>query len=232
MAPVKVIHFSDLLCVWAYVGQSTLDRVAHDFEAKIEIETHFSSVFPDVVGKVNKLWAERGGFEGYGAHVKEVVDRFDGVRIHGDVWTKVRPMSSASPHLFVKAVELLEHSDDQGGGHRPFSLRWPIRAAHELRKAFFVEALDISNWATQRVVADRIGLDFAAVLKKIESGEAIASLAADYELSQTLGVQGSPTYILNEGRQKLFGNIAYGILASNIQELQKDKSIEDATLCS
>lgn len=228
MASVKVVHFSDVLCVWAYVGQSNLDRLVTEFGPLVEVETHFTSVFPDVQGKITKQWATRGGFEGYGAHVAEVVARFDGLALHPDVWTKTRPLSSASPHLFIKAVELVENAS---GLTRPFPERMPIRAAYELRQAFFAEGRDIGTWAVQRVIAETIGLNFAAVMAQIESGAAIAQLAADYELSQTLGVQGSPTYILNEGRQKLFGNIGYSILSSNIRELLQDEATESATLC-
>ena len=65
-------------------------------------------------------------------------------------------------------------------------------------------------------------MDFDEVLKGIESGQAIARLAADYDLGQSQNVQGSPTYILNEGRQRLFGNIGYSILAANVKELIAD----------
>lgn len=229
MASVKVVHFSDVLCVWAYVGQNNLDQLVAEFGDRVEVETHFSSVFPDVHGKIAKQWATRGGFDGYAAHVAEVVARFDGVSLHADVWTKARPMSSASPHLFIKAVELIE---DARGATQAFPDRLPIRAAFALRQSFFAQGHDIGTWATQRRIAEDIGLDFTLVMAQIESGAAIARLAADYELSQTLGVQGSPTYILNEGRQKLFGNIGFGILASNIRELLQDEPSENATLCS
>ena len=64
-----------------------------------------------------------------------------------------------------------------------------------------------------------------------KTGEAIARLAADYDLAQTLAVQGSPTYIMNEGRQKLFGNVAYGILDANITELVSGASEAAASNC-
>lgn len=228
MGSVKVVHFSDVLCVWAYVGQRVLDQLVAEFGQQVEVETHFTSVFPDVQGKVGKQWATRGGFDGYGAHVAEVVARFEGMVLHPDVWTKARPLSSASPHLFIKAVELIEET----AAAKSFAMRPSIRAAYELRQAFFARGRDIGTWAEQRVVAEAIGLDFADVMAQIESGAAIARLAADYELSQSSGVQGSPTFILNEGRQKLFGNIAYSILSSNIRELLQDEPTENATLCN
>lgn len=59
-----------------------------------------------------------------------------------------------------------------------------------------------------------------------------AKLSADYDLSQHLKVQGRPAYILSEGRQWLFGNISYGILVANKNELLTNLRDEIASLCS
>ena len=59
----------------------------------------------------------------------------------------------------------------------------------------------------------------------------IAALAADYDQAQSQAVRGSPTYILNEGRQILFGNISYGILDANVAELLSQQSAEHASVC-
>jgi predicted DsbA family dithiol-disulfide isomerase len=229
MAPVKIVHFSDVLCVWAYVGQDNLYRLVQEFGDKVDISVHFCSVFPDAHTKIKNTWRDRGGFDGYGAHVRDVVAGFDGIALHDGVWSKTQPRSSASPQLFICAIELLEQSDP---AKVQFADRLSVRAAKELRNAFFADGQDIAKYSVQRTIADRIGMDFDEILKGIESGEAIARLAADYDLSQSLNVQGSPTYILNEGRQRLFGNIGYSILAANVSELITDQSDEIASLCS
>lgn len=227
MSVLKIVHFSDVLCVWAYVGQASLFKLVEKFGDRIEVEEHFCSVFPDTETKINKAWNDRGGFSGYADHVKTIGKGFDSASIHDDVWSKVRPKSSASPHLFIKAIELLEQESIGGA----FFSRLSNRAAKELRTAFFTEGRDISDWAVQRAIGDKIGVDFDEALKKIETGEAIAKLASDYELGQSLRVQGSPTYMLNEGRQILFGNISYSILDANISELLSEKRTEIGSNC-
>jgi predicted DsbA family dithiol-disulfide isomerase len=213
MPSVKIVHFSDALCVWAYIGQANLIRAVQEFGDRVEIDVHFCSVFPDTQTKISTSWRDRGGF-------------------HDDVWAKVQPRSSASPHLFIKAIELLENNPVSKAGNVGFADRLSVKAAAEVRHSFFVDAQDVSNWDMQRQIAEKIGLDFGAVLKKIETGEAIARLAADYELSISQAVQGSPTYILNEGRQRLFGNISYRILAANIHELLTTEPDGDASHCN
>ena len=227
MAALKVVHFSDVLCVWAHIGQASLFKLVEKFGDGVDVDVHYCSVFPDAQTKINNAWRDRGGFSGYADHVKTVSEGFKNVSIHDDVWSKVRPKSSASPHLFIKAIELLEDQATEGG----FFDRLSNKAAMELRDAFFAKAQDISDWAVQRAIGDKIGVEFDDVLKKIETGEAIAKLAADYELAQSLRVHGSPTYILSEGRQILFGNISYNILEANVAELLAEKRHKTGSDC-
>ena len=231
MKPIQINHFSDILCVWAYVGQHRLDAFIADYDDKVEIHQHFCSVFPDVWSKVEANWANRGGFAGYGQHVQEVVAKFEGMQVHPDIWTKVRPRSSASPHLFVKAVEIIAKAGGETLQNTPYATRLPVKAAATLRRAFFEQARDISNWDVQREITVEIGVDFKDVQDTIESGEAIARLAGDYETAQKKGVEGSPTYLLNEGRQKLYGNVSTRVIEANVKELLLDETGDRASRC-
>jgi predicted DsbA family dithiol-disulfide isomerase len=89
---------------------------------------------------------------------------------------------------------------------------------------------DISEWNFHRETAERIGIDYGAV-DKIRSSEAVAQLAADYDLSQKNGVEGSPTFLMNDGRQKLFGNVGYRLLEANVQELLRRPAANEASWC-
>jgi len=232
MTPNKVDYFSDVLCVWAYVGQSRLNRLATDFGDQIDIRVQFCSVFPNSWQKIDTQWKTRDGFEGYAAHVQQVAGKFKGITIHSDAWRVTRPRSSASPHLFIKAVELVEQDLSAGGGPVPFLSRLSVRAAQELRSAFFERGQDVSAWAAHREIAGSIGVDFDQAVAKIESGEAIAELASDYDRAQSLKIEGSPTYVLNDGRQKLFGNVSYGVIEANMNELLTGAGGDVASLCS
>ncbi len=227
MTSLQIVHFSDILCVWAYVGQSNLERLEEDFGSTVNVETRFCSVFPNSHGKIEKMWSSRSGFDGYADHVRQVADGFPDVELHVDAWTKTRPKSSASPHLFVKALELIQSATDKSAERVSLT----SRAVRELRTAFFAKGKDVSNWSAQKEICARLDVEFEHVQAKIETGEAIARLAADYELAQSMNVRGSPTYILNDGRQILFGNVSYAILKANISELLTEQTELNATPC-
>ncbi len=231
MKPIRINHFSDILCVWAYVGQHRLDHFIADYSDKVEIHQHFCSVFPDVWSKIETNWKDRGGFEGYGQHVQDVVAKFEGMQVHPDIWRKVRPRSSASPHLFVKAVEIIAEAGGETVQNTGYAARLPVKAAATLRLAFFEQALDIASWDVQREIAAEIGVSFADVQATIERGEAIARLAGDYEIAAKKGIEGSPTYVLNEGRQKLYGNVSTRVIEANVKELLLDETGDRASRC-
>jgi len=224
MPPVKITYYSDLLCVWAYIGQRRLDQLASDFGTKIEIETHFCSVFADAWGKI-----EGGkGFDGFNAHLCEVAAQFPHVELHPRVWLDARPRSSASAHLFIKAVELIEAEDGE-------TLAWPDRAstkaAWALRCGFFQHGRDISSYQVQCEIADEFGVARSRIEEKLCSSEAITALLRDYQICNDQGIKGSPTFVLNEGRQRLFGNVGYRLIEANVLELLRNRPADQASWC-
>jgi predicted DsbA family dithiol-disulfide isomerase len=229
MPTAQIDHFSDILCVWAYASQSNFDRLTAEFGDRITINIHYCSVFPDTWTKIASQWAERGGFDGYANHVQGIAAKFENLPVHRDAWSKTRPRSSASPHLFIKAVELIEQEGFTSQAHA--AERPSILVARELRSAFFTRAEDVSDWDVQREIAGLLHVDFDQIQNKFKTGEAIAKLTQDYDLAQQRRIEGSPTYVINEGRQKLFGNVSYGVIAANVNEMLTSQGADAASLC-
>lgn len=98
---------------------------------------------------------------------------------------------------------------------------------HEHRLVFFERRLDISSWS----VLEDVGVSVNDVQEAIDSGVAHADLEADHRDQQILMVQGSPTFILNEGRQKLYGNVGYGVIEANMKELLRSPMAGAASWC-
>ena len=214
---ITVDYFSDVLCVWAYGGQVRLDELQRQFGGRIFVRKRFMSLFADTATRIGSGWKDRGGFEGFGEHMQEVCAQWDHARLHDAVWRDCRPASSASAHAFLRAVALaLDLRDDvcQTGERRRFD-----GLVQRVRCAFFEEGADIAHIDVLEglLTSDDPPLD--AIRARLVSGEAAAALHRDLELASSFGVRGSPTYVFNDGRQMLYGNVGYRIIQSNVQEL-------------
>ena len=100
-----------------------------------------------------------------------------------------------------------------------------------LRCAFFRDGRDIARWDVQCDLADALGVDIDAIEKRIHEGTAFAKLAGDYQDAEKMRIEGSPSFVLNDGRQKLYGNVGFRIIEANIQELLRSPAGGQASWC-
>ncbi len=215
---VKLSCYSDILCVWAHIAQARVDEVARNFSNQVSIDYRFCSVFGDTAHKVGIGWAEKGSYAGFGNHLKEVTSEFDHISLHPEIWQHNRPTSSTPAHIFLKAIQRIDFDK--------FEL-----VLKEVRSAFFDKCQDISQWSTLEKLLEITEVSVADIRDVVNSGVAHADLEADYRDQQTLMVTGSPTFILNEGRQKLYGNVGYGVIEANIRELLRSPVAGAASWC-
>jgi predicted DsbA family dithiol-disulfide isomerase len=212
MDRVRITHFSDVLCVWAYVSQVRIDELLRNFPDRVELEYRYFHVFGNVPRKMEAAWKDRGGIPAYSEHVKSVVDKFGHVRLHAEAWVRDTPQSSMPGHLLLCAVRLLEAQ----GIVAPGAL---ARTAWAVREAFFRDCADISRRSVLLHIARDASMPVNEVEHVLESGAAHAALAEDLELARQHSIQASPTLLFNDGRQRLTGNVGYRIIEANIREL-------------
>lgn len=229
--PLTVTYFSDILCVWAYVAQARLAEIHNQFGGNVAIGHRFCSVFASSADKIGHGWAEKGGYEGFNRHLREVAVRFEHIDIHPDVWLKIRPASSDSAHLFIRAVQILERNGPIESRSAEGVETAAARLTWIMRRAFFHECRDISTRSVQCELAEESGLPVARIEAEIDSGAAFAALAEDYQSAQRLKIEGSPTFVLDEGRQKLYGNVGYRVIEANIQELLRSPHPGEMSWC-
>lgn len=87
------------------------------------------------------------------------------------------------------------------------------------------------RWDVPCELAEPLGVDIHAIEERIHDGTAFASLAANYQDAYKLRIEGSPSFVLNEGRQKLYGNVEFRIIDANIQELLRVPGGDQASWC-
>lgn len=212
--PILIDYYTDVLCVWAWIAQPRLEELNRQWGDRIIIRHRFVDIFGDSHRKIAKQWGETDGFEKFGVHVVKSAAAFENLEVNPEIWTKVRPRSSLQAHLFLKAVALVTEEVRV----EPVALR--------IRQAFFLKARDINDYGTLIECAAAENIDEQLLKSALRDGSAMAALSDDQRSANALGVRGSPTWVLNEGRQLLYGNVGYRILHANIEELARRPKLE------
>ena len=216
--PVVIEYYSDILCVWAWIAQRRIEELNDKLAGKIELRYHYLDVFGDASNKIPNQWQEKGGFLGFASHVHKAAKPYPDSPINAELWQDIRPNTSANAHLVLKAVELSNGKEKS------------IELALLIRKAFFVESQDIGLLPVLFSLVELAGIDAEQVNKVINDGSAMALLMADYQQAKALSLKGSPSYIIDNGRQVLYGNVGYRVLLANIEEHIKQPT-EEASWC-
>ena len=216
MTVVQVSYFSDVLCIWAYAAQARIDAVKEKFGDTVRLDYRFCSVFGDTARKITSTWRDQGAYSGFNSHLRKVAQQFPHIEVHPEIWLKTRSPTSASAHLFMTAVQLWQQEfvrEGQSGSTTSIfdQVMWAFRCG------FFRDCRDIARWDVQCELAEALGVDIDAIEKSIHDGTAFAKLAADYQDADKMHIEGSPSFVLNEGRQKLYGDVGFRIIEANIQ---------------
>jgi len=214
---LRVQLFTDVLCVYAYVGNVRFEKLVEEFGDRVEVVHHFINIYGDIPRRIQRSGKTASE---YGARVREIADRFPHVQVHPDIFRKNPPTSCIPAHLFLNAVKLLEQRQQLADGPVFDKLTWAMR------EAFFRDLVDISRRSEQLALAERFSLPIDAIVALIDNGEAFAELAYDMQVQRDLNVPVSPALVFNEGRQMLNGNIGYRVIEANIRELLKNNVVE------
>jgi len=225
---IRIHYFTDVLCVWAYLAQIRLDELIKKYSENIEISYHFISIFGCTSKRIGDGWKDKGSYTGFSKHTQNVCRTYPHIELHKDIWAKNTPKTSATSHLVIKAVQCLiddgtiQNKIITGNGERSVfeEFIWQIRLA------FFKDLKDISKMSVLMEIAKSMNLPVTKIQDMLDDGSALAELFRDVELQEEYGVEGSPTYILNNGRQKLYGNVGYRIIEANIHEILYQPELE------
>jgi len=209
---VRFSYWSDPFCIWAYVAQGKLDRLLLGHAHALEVSYRVVPVFGSVRWRFTQgPWASEG-VEGRVRKTAEIAQRFGHPEVSGECWRVAGQTSSWSPGAAIKAVSLAR---DAGvcPPHGPASYQLA------LRHAFFVDGLNIGSRRVQLAVAEQCGLAREGIEAALDDGRALAALWEDHQEREALGIQGSPTYVFDDGRAILYGNVSEGVINATVDEL-------------
>jgi len=207
-------YYSDVLCVWAWIAERRNEQLRASYGDQVTLKTRYLELFSDTATRIGKGWAERGSYGGFCQHVLKSAEPYEEAPIHPEIWKKCQPSTSANAHLVIKASELV--GDEQTA----------TRLARNLRERFFVHAEDIGRLDLVLSAASELGLPIGEMRTVIDSGVPIANLLADNKSALSQHIQGSPSWVMNSGRQILYGNVGYRVLQANVEELIRSPAHE------
>lgn len=217
---IEIDYYSDILCVWAYIAQIRIDEIKKEFGDKVHFNYRFFSLFGDTQSRIGGGWSEKGGFSGFYDHVSQICARHKHLSLHPNVWSEsCRPLSSAPAHLMIQAVDIMLEQDRSLDQKNTLNQSLLEQLICEIRRAFFEQALDIGEKKVLFDIAKSIGLNTNKIQEIMDSGQALARHSLQNEERYTKKLEGSPTFVMDQGRQKLYGNVGYRVIEANILEL-------------
>ncbi len=211
---IEIDYYTDILCVWAWIAQRRIEELHKLYGDQVHLNHHYLPLFSDTKTRMATQWGYRGSYEGFADHLKQACAPYDFAPINDKVWRRVRPTTSAASHLMLKATQLA------------YDAPTSAELALLLRKAFFVDAKDISQKGLVLELAQGMGLEADTLQSVLNDGTALAALMADHARAQAQNIKGSPSWVMNEGRQIIYGNVGYRVLHANVEELLRSPENE------
>lgn len=210
--PLSFTYWSDPLCIWAFVAQPRLDAVLGWYEDRVAVEYRIVPIFGSLPWRFREgSWA-KGGVEARVAATQRVARQFGREDVTGEVWRDDTPASSWAPSLAIKAVFGMA-ADGQITERLAAAYQW------RLRERFFVDDVNIARRAAQLAVAEELELPIAAIERRLDDGTALAALWEDHHARTEQKIAGSPTWVFDGGRAKLYGNFDEGVLQATVDQL-------------
>ncbi|MCU7938197.1 MAG: DsbA family protein [gamma proteobacterium symbiont of Bathyaustriella thionipta] len=214
---ITIDYYSDVLCIWSYATKIKIDEMKRQFNDQISINYRYTPLFVDMHSLLEKNWADKGGLQGYNKMMHKLNGMFPYVEIHPEVGLKNLPRSSASCHQFLKAIALMEQRGEIISDDPQNTLL--EQADWLVRLGYFRDANDVSLNSHLMSIAEQLNIPLSPLETLLTNGEAMAALASCTTDDKQKLIEGCPSFVLNEGRQKLYGNIGYQIIEANIKVL-------------
>lgn len=186
---MKIEIWSDYLCPFCYIGKRRLESALNQFTYKDEVELIFRSfelnphAKKKMDGNIHEIIAKKYGISVEQAKVSnnQIVEQAKAVGLNYN-FDDLVPTNTFDAHR-------LSHYAKTKGKANALSER--------ILKAYFVEALNISDHKTLARLAGEIGLDSDDALKVLDSGQYGDEVRKDEENASRLRISGVPYFVFN-----------------------------------
>ena len=186
---MKVDIWSDIMCPFCYIGKRKLEGALKQFDhnADVEIEWHSFQLDPAMKPQPGKslyqYLAERKG---------QSLDW--SVKVHQQMTQSAR--AEGLEYNFDKAI-IANSFDAHRLIHMAKKAGLGDAAKERILRAYFTEGKNVGDRPTLIALGVEIGLNPGEVFTMLETNEYADAVNADIEMSQELGINGVPFFVLD-----------------------------------
>jgi predicted DsbA family dithiol-disulfide isomerase len=203
--PIRISVWSDYVCPFCYLELPVLDRLAAEFDGRIEVDWLAFELRPEPAQTLDpdgeylqRTWTE--------SVYPMAAER--------NMVLRLPPVQPRSRKAF-EAAEFARHSGRFGPMHRA------------LFRAFFEEGRDLADTSVLVDIGRSVGLDEGELREALESGRHAAKVLADQQLAREIGVSAVPALVLSAGEKGYLVNGAqpYEALRGVLEQAVKAEAL-------
>jgi predicted DsbA family dithiol-disulfide isomerase len=175
---VELVLYHDVLCSWCYVADARLDFLRDTYGSAVRWRYRPYPLRPE-----NQL-PDKKQRAVLARHFRRVARESEGKGVKADLWTGQDPPSSSLPPLVALEAALPQ------GDHLQQKL---LRA---MRKAAFLDGINVARRDVQLELAARAGLDVDRFLERLDDPASAQSVTAAGAEADALGIRGCPALVI------------------------------------
>ena len=186
---MKIEIWSDFVCPFCYIGKRRLEIALEKYEYKGEVELVFKSFELDpaakkkVDGNINEIIAKK-----YGIPVEQAKESNNQIATQAKAIGLNYNFDDLIPTNTFDAHRIAHYAKTQGKMNE---------LSERILKAYFVDALNISDHKVLASLAYEVGINREKALSILKSNLYSNEVRKDEEAASKLGISGVPYFIIN-----------------------------------
>ncbi|HTO96715.1 MAG TPA: DsbA family protein [Myxococcales bacterium] len=177
-AGVELVLYHDVLCSWCYLADARLSYLRDEYGPALRWSLRPYPLRPEnqIPDKKQRSVLAR--------HFRRVAREAEGKGVKADLWTGQDPPASSAPPLVALEAALAQGPDLQ---------RALLQA---MRRAAFLEGINVSRRDVQLELASRAGLDVARLVEQLDDPRMVQEVGDATEEAEALGIKGVPALVI------------------------------------
>ena len=177
-AAVELVLYHDVLCSWCYVADARLDFLRDEYGPAIRWRFRPYALRPE-----NQL-PDKKQRAALARNFRRVAKENEGRGVTAELWTGRDPPSSSMPPLVALEAAL------------PQGEQLQRELLQGMRKAAFVDGINVARRDVQLELAARAGLDLSRFIDRLDSPSTALSVTSASAEADALGIKGVPALVI------------------------------------